>query len=152
VPNQYTSFSIIQEKAWYRWMTWPMLYNSTSFAMDDRYAEMRGCINGHQLGYFNSQSPASAADYSQGVQYATINPNGVMTHSHTKAILHSGETNLEYLAWGCLDTHYCGDWGMVAGCDRYAAEAYQHYINHDWPGGLYRTGRSPQLSNRPATR
>ena len=58
-PNQYATWSILQNKVYYEWMTWPMREQSTPFAVDFRYAEMRGCVNGDQYGYYHSQDRAA---------------------------------------------------------------------------------------------
>lgn len=38
-PNQYDSWGIFQTKVYYQWMTWPMVEESTAFAVDHRLAE-----------------------------------------------------------------------------------------------------------------
>src|SRR5579875_973138 len=69
-PSQYASWSIFQTKVYYNWMTWPMIEESTPFAVDYRLAEMRGCVNGDQYGYFEAQSATSAGDYRDAVNAA----------------------------------------------------------------------------------
>ena len=86
-------------------MTWPMMEQSTSFAVDFRYAEMRGCVNGEQCGYYHSEDPRSATDHENAVIAATINPSG------TSSI--SDWTNLQYLAYGCIETHFTGCGSMA---------------------------------------
>ena len=75
-PNQYDSWSIVQNKVYYEWMTSPMMEQSTPFAVDFRYAETRGCVNGDQYGYYHSQNPSSATDYMNAVTAARIDPSG----------------------------------------------------------------------------
>jgi len=125
-PNQYDSWSIVQNKVYYEWMTWPMMQQSTPFAVDYRYAEMRGCVNGDQYGYYHSQNPSSATDYENAVVAATINPSG------TSSI--SDWTNLQYLAYGCIQTHFTGSWfdGLV---DSYLDQFLSDLSSAPWPGG-----------------
>jgi hypothetical protein len=125
-PNQYASWSIVQNKVYYEWMTWPMMEQSTPFAVDFRYAEMRGCVNGDQYGYYHSQDPSSATDYENAVIAATIDPGG------TSSI--SDWTNLQYLAYGCIDTHYSGTWfdGVP---DSYLDQFLSDLSTAPWPGG-----------------
>jgi len=124
--NQYDSWLIVQNKVYYEWMTWPMMEQSTSFAVDFRYAEMRGCVNGDQCGYYHSEDPRSATDYENAVIAATINP------SRTSSI--SDWTNLQYLAYGCIETHFTGSWfdGLV---DSYLDQFLSDLSTAPWPGG-----------------
>jgi hypothetical protein len=125
-PNQYASWSILQNKVYYEWMTWPMMEQSTPFAVDYRYAEMRGCVNGDQYGYYHSQDPSSATDYQNAVIAATVDPSG------TSSI--SSWTNLQYLAYGCIQTHFTGSWfdGLV---DSYLDQFLSDLSSAPWPGG-----------------
>ena len=125
-PNQYASWSIVQNKVYYEWMTWPMMEQSTPFAVDFRYAEMRGCVKGDQYGYYDSQNPSSATDYKNAVIAATIDPSG------TSSI--SDWTNLQYLAYGCIQTHFSGSWfnGLV---DSYLDQFLSDLSSAPWPGG-----------------
>jgi len=125
-PNQYDSWSIVQSKVYYEWMTWPMMEESTPFGVDYRYAEMRGCVNGDQYSYFNSQSSSSGTDYQNAVTAAKNNPNG--------ASKISGWTNLQYLAYGCIDTHFSGDW-FNGSTDSYLSDFLSTLSSADWPGG-----------------
>ncbi|HTY54136.1 MAG TPA: hypothetical protein VMB26_02990, partial [Candidatus Binataceae bacterium] len=123
--NQYDSWSIVQNKVYYQWMTWPMMEESTPFGVDFRYAEMRGCVNGDQYNYFNSQG--TGTDYQNAVNAAKSNPNG--------ASKVSGWTNLQYLAYGCIDTHYSGDW-FSGTTDSYLSQFLDALNNAPWPGGI----------------
>jgi len=125
-PNQYDSWSIVQSKVYYEWMTWPMMEESTPFGVDYRYAEMRGCVNGDQYSYFNSQSSSSGTDYQNAVTAAKNNPNG--------ASKISGWTNLQYLAYGCIDTHFSGDW-FNGTADSYLSDFLSTLSSASWPGG-----------------
>ena len=58
-------------------------------------------MNGDQYGYYHSQDPSSATDYKNAVIAATIDPHGTFI---------SDWTNLQYLAYGCIGTHFTGSW------------------------------------------
>ena len=124
--NQYASWSILNSKVYYDWMTWPMLGQSTPFAVDFRFAEMRGCVNGDQYAYYHSQNATTASDYRNAVTAANNDPNG--------ASKVAGWTNLQYLAYGCIDTHFNGMWfnGIA---DSYLNEFLTTLNNASWPGG-----------------
>ncbi len=126
-PNHYDSWSIVQNKVYYEWMTWPMMEESTSFGLDLRYAEMRGCMNGNQQAYFNSQSSSQGDDYQRAVQAASSDPNGSSPVS--------GWSNLEYLSYGCIDTHYSGDW-FSGQEDDYLQSFLESLSSVPWPGGV----------------
>ena len=126
MPNLYASWSIVQNKVFYEWMTWPMMGESTPFGVDFRYAEMRGCVNGDQYGYYNAQSPSSATDYKNAVAAALSNPNG--------ASKISGWSNLQYVAYGCIETHYSGGW-FSGTTDSYLTEFLSTLSSAPWPGG-----------------
>ncbi len=124
--NQYDSWSIVQTKVYYEWATWPMIEESTPFALDYRYAEMRGCVNGDQYGYFNSQSRRSGSDYQRAVSNAKSNPSGPSSVS--------GWNNLQYLAYGCIDTHFSGSW-FNGRPDSYLRGFLSTLTSAPWPGG-----------------
>jgi len=92
--DHYDSWSMLQTKVYYDWMTWPMIEESNPFGLDFRFAEMRGCINGDQYNYFNSQSHKAGKNYKEAVANSISHP----------------KKSLEYLAYGCIDTHYSGNW------------------------------------------
>jgi hypothetical protein len=123
--DHYDSWSIVQNKV-YEWMTWPMMEESTPFGLDYRYAEMRGCINGDQYSYFNSQSSSSGSDYRTAVSAARSNPD-----SASKI---SGWSNLQYLAYGCIDSHYSGGWYSGVD-DSYLSQFLSALTSAPWPGG-----------------
>jgi hypothetical protein len=125
--DQYASWSIAQTKVFYEWFTWPMIEESTPFGLDYRYAEMRGCINGDQYTYFNSQSSSAGTDYKNAVSNAASNPQGASSVS--------GWSNLQYLAYGCIDTHYSGSWysGVT---DSYLSDFLESLSSANWPGGI----------------
>ena len=126
-PNGYASWSMLKTKVHYNWMTWPMIEESTPFAVDFLLAETRGCINGDKFEYFNDQNPTAAADYQNAVNAARTNPKG--------ASRMSGWTNLQYLAYGCIDAHYLGAWYNGAS-DSYIAEFTNAVNEAPWPGGI----------------
>jgi len=125
--DHWDSWSMLQTKVYYEWMTWPMLQDSTSFGLDFRFAEMRGCVNGDQYSYYNSQSSAQGSDYQNAVNAARSNPNGASPVS--------GWTNLQYLSYGCIDTHFSGDW-FNGSADSYLNEFLNRLSTAPWPGGL----------------
>ena len=86
-PNQYDSWSIMQNKVYYAWMTWPMMQQSTPFAVDFTAAEIRACVDGDKYTYFSILNSAAATDYQNAVNAAKTNPNG--------ASKVSGLTNLQ---------------------------------------------------------
>jgi hypothetical protein len=126
--NQYDSWSIVQTKVYYEWATWPMIEESTPFALDYRYAEMRGCVNGDQYSYFNSQSRRSGSDYLNAVSNAKSNPTGPSSVS--------GWNNLQYLAYGCIDTHFSGSW-FNGRSDSYLKSFLSSLSSANWPGHLH---------------
>jgi hypothetical protein len=125
-PNQWASWSLMKTKVYYNWETWPMIEESTPFAVDFRFAEMRGCMNGDQYTYFHSQSPSASTDYQNAVSAARTSPNG--------ASRVPGWTNLQYLAYGCIDTHYLGAW-FSGVQDSYLNEFISDVNAAPWPGG-----------------
>ncbi len=87
---------------------------------------MRGCMNGDQYSYFNSQSAAAGTDYKNAVSNAQSNPQG--------ASVISGWTNLQYLAYGCIDTHNSRSW-YSGTMDSYLSVFLQSLSSANWPGG-----------------
>lgn len=125
-PNQYDTWSLMQNKVYYEWMTWPMMYQSAPFAVDFTGAQMRGCINGDKYNYFAMQNSADATDYQNAVDSARSNPNG--------ASKVSGLNNLQYLGYGCVDTHYTGAW--YDGTFDFYLNMFRDALNSaPWPGG-----------------
>jgi hypothetical protein len=124
--NQFDSWSIVQSKVYYQWMAWPMVEESTPFGVDFRYAEMRGCVNGDQFSYYNSQSSSSGADYQRAVSAAQSNPNGASNIP--------GWSNLDYLAYGCIESHFSGDW-YSGNMGSYLSSFLNALNNAPWPGG-----------------
>jgi hypothetical protein len=125
-PDQYDSWSIVQNKVYYQWATWPMMEQSTPFAVDFRFAEMRGCVNGDQASYYQSQNAVTVTDYLNAVSAAKLDPSG--------ASRIAGWTNLQYLAYGCIATHYSGRW-FDGTADAYLNGFLTTLQNASWPGG-----------------
>jgi len=125
--DHWDSWSMLQTKVYYEWMTWPMIQDSTSFGLDFRFAEMRGCVNGDQTSYYNSQSSSQGTDYQNAVNAARSNPSGASPVS--------GWTNLQYLSYGCIDTHFSGSW-FNGSADSYLTEFLDRLSSAPWPGGL----------------
>jgi hypothetical protein len=132
VPHvgSYASWGVIQNKiACAEWYTWPMGALSTSWSEDYRWAKFRACMNGDVNARFNS------TDYTNAVQNATSNPNGLYTGGNPK-YLGSGETNLQYLAMGCILTHFSGGWYNSSAAS-YGDAFVSALDSHSWPGGLF---------------
>jgi hypothetical protein len=126
----YASWGVIQNKiACAEWYTWPMGALSTSWSEDYRWAKFHSCMNGDANGRFHS------TDYTNAVQNAMSNPNGLYTGGNPK-YLGSGETNLQYLAMGCLITHFSGGW-YNSSASSYADAFVSTLNSHSWPGGLF---------------
>ena len=134
----YASWGIIQTKAQYaEWYTWPMLAISTAWNEDYRWAKYRACVNGDsaKVTYFTSQNEASGADYSAAISRATSRPNGAVPGGQLGPTnLFAGETNLQYLALGCMATHFSGGW-YDSGASTYAGKFIGYLNAQDWPGG-----------------
>jgi len=127
-PNQYDTWSLLQNKVYYEWMTWPMMQQSTPFAVDFTGAQMRGCINGDRFSYYAAQSPSDASDYQNAVNSAMSDPNG--------ASKVPGLSNLQYLGYGCVDTHYSGAW--YNGVFDFYLNIFQDALGSiPWPGGSH---------------
>jgi len=84
----YQSWSIWQTKVYYAWQTWPMMYTSTPFAADFRYADQRACMNGDLAPYFNGRPPYNGHTYTGDISAGDLNT----------------------ILWGCLGLHYSGNW------------------------------------------
>src|SRR5262249_6827597 len=94
----YQSWSIWQTKVYYAPQTWPMMYDSTSFAADYRYADQRICMDGKLATYFSNRPGYNGHTYSADC------PSG----------------NLDTMLWGCVGAHYSGNWyddGAIAYID-----------------------------------
>jgi hypothetical protein len=138
-PNQWASYGIIQNKVGnYEWFTWPMAAISTAWSEDYRWAKWRPCVNGN-LEWFQVLS-----DYTDAVSRAKSNPAGLVPSGQTGPTnLLTNETNMQYLALGCLATHYSGDWydsRAFSHLTNTSSGFFFHLSNKIWPGGK---GRYP---------
>jgi len=86
--------------------TQPMLAMSTAWGEDYRDAKFRSCMNG------DVTRTGFTSDYTNAVSRATSNPSGLASASHFTGPTgyFTDETNLQYLALGCIGTHYSGGW------------------------------------------
>lgn len=137
--NHCDSWGIEQNKVYYQWATWPMIAQSTPFALDYRNAEFRACINGDQYDYFHSQSASAAADYQTFVNAAKTDPSELASAvsisrqwPQPSGMAAGTETALQYVQWGCFATHFCGDWN-TGSCTSYLDDGYSDYVNKNWP-------------------
>jgi hypothetical protein len=133
VPNGCCqSWSLLQTKAFYEWMTWPMIMRDTSFAAEYLGAALRTCMDGGYLNYMGGAASQYGMDYTNYVS----NPNG---YNGTVPNYYSGSnpslqpTNANRMLWGCIGTHYAGyDW-YDSISNPYIQEVQQHLHNRDWP-------------------
>jgi hypothetical protein len=84
----YQSWSIWQTKVYYAWQTWPMMYTSTPFAADFRYADQRACMDGDLVPYFNGRPAYNGHTYAGDISAG----------------------DLDTILWGCIGFHYSGNW------------------------------------------
>ena len=147
--SQYPTYGIIQNKIGNaEWYTWPMAAISTAFSEDWRWAKWRACMNGDFASYYTING-SNVADYNATITAARTIPAGVSAGAGTK-YLGTGETNLQYLALGCLGTHYSGSWYYTTSdAISYFNNFVSHLNAHNWPGG--RTV-SPKVMKGPPAR
>ena len=131
----WSSWSIIQSKArFFEWYTWPMLAVSTAWGEDYRWAKYRACVNGDYANWFGNSS-----DYLNAVSRARSNPAGVVPSGQAGPVnLFTNETNVQYLALGCVATHYSGSWydsGAVSYLTSSSSGFLYHLNGSNWPGG-----------------
>lgn len=133
----WASWGIIQSKVnAFEWYIWPMVAVSTAWGEDYRWAKFRSCVNGdYQQRFTNDNSNAS--DYASAVSRATTSPNGVVPNAGVVGPTNSfpNETNLQYLAAGCVETHFSGGW-YTAGGASYLTNFLSILNNKSWPGGV----------------
>jgi hypothetical protein len=133
--GNYASWGIIQSKVQsYEWYTWPMIALSTAWGEDYRWAKYRACVNGDYANWFGNNS-----DYLNAVSRAKSTPNGIVPSGQAGPTnLFSNETNLQYLALGCIGTHYSGQW-YDSGAVSYLTSSGSGFLyilnNASWPGG-----------------
>jgi Putative Ig domain len=131
----YQSWSIWQTKVVYAspnegaWTTWPAINESTAFAADYRYGSQRSCMNGDQSSYFNGVGAGGA--YLNDVANAKYDPNNQSPHNFWNPVTGKYATNLEYVAFGCVSSHFSGLW-MDSGAQSYLSTLLTHWKNKDW--------------------
>jgi hypothetical protein len=131
----YQSWSIWQTKVVYSspnvgaWTTWPAINESTAFAVDYRYASQRSCMNGDQSGYFNDKGTGAA--YFADVANAKNDPDVESPHRSWNPVTAAYATNLEYVAFACMGSHYSGNW-MDPEARVYLNSVLTHWKKKDW--------------------
>jgi hypothetical protein len=111
------------------WTTWPAINESTAFAVDYRYASQRSCMNGDQSGFFSDKGIGAA--YLADVANAKNNPNVESPHKFWNHVTGAYATNLEYVEFACLSSHYSGGW-MDAGAQSYLKSLLNHWSKKGW--------------------
>lgn len=109
----YQSWSIWQTKVYYAWQTWPMMYTSTPFAADFRYADQRACMNGDLSPYFNGRPPYNGHTYEEDISAGDLNT----------------------ILWGCIGLHYSGNWfdgDSSSGAISYISQVQNVFAQKSW--------------------
>jgi len=126
------SWSILQTKVYYEWMTWPMIMEDTSFAVEYLGAAIRTCMDGGYVNYMGGTSSQYWTDY---LNYRN-NPdsyNGTVPNYYSGGDPSLQATNKNRMFWGCIGTHYAGyDW-YDSISSPYIQEVQQHLHVRDWP-------------------
>jgi hypothetical protein len=131
----YQSWSIWQTKVVYSspnigaWTTWPAINQSTAFAVDYRYGTQRSCMNGDQSGYFAAKGTGSV--YLIDVANARNAPYSQSPHKFWNPVTGAYATNLDYVEFACLGSHYSGNW-MDSGAQSYLGSLLTHWKKKDW--------------------
>jgi hypothetical protein len=131
----YQSWSIWQTKVVYSspdsgaWTTWPAINESTAFAADYRFGSQRSCMNGGQSGYFRGKGIAET--YLNDVESAKNSPYEESPHRLWNPVTCKYATNLEYVAFACLSSHYSGGW-MDRDAQSYLRTVLNHWSKKDW--------------------
>ena len=113
----WTSWSAWQTKVYYEWMAWPMIKDSTSFAAEYRYASTRACINGDWSSYYAGRSAFPGHNTYAG---------DLANYAHEPS-----PQNLDTLLWGCVGSHYSGEWYDPAAV-RYIADIQADIAHRRW--------------------
>ena len=113
----WTSWSAWQTKVYYEWIAWPMIKDSTSFAAEYRYASARACINGDWSSYYASRRAFAGHNTYAG---------DLANHVHDPSA-----ENLDTLLWGCIGSHYSGEW-YDAGATKYIADIQADIARRRW--------------------
>jgi hypothetical protein len=127
------SWSLVQTKVFYQWMTWPMIMRDTSFATEYLGATARTCMDG---GYVNYMSGGTSSQYWTDYSNYSTNPdgyNGTVPNYYAGSNPSLQPTNKNRMLWGCIGTHYAGyDWyDSIA--NPYIQDVQQHLHVRDWP-------------------
>lgn len=131
----YQSWSVWQTKVVFStpnvgaWTTWPAINESTAFAVDYRYGFQRSCMNGDRSGYFKNQGTGSA--YVVDVTNARNAPYDESPHKFWNPLTGASATNLEYVEFACLGTHFSGHW-MDPAAQAYLNTLLNHWAKKDW--------------------
>jgi hypothetical protein len=124
----YQSWSLLQTKVFYEWMTWPEIMQSTAFAADYRFADQRECMAGAYTTYMNGRGVTYAAD----VAAYKSNPLGVSANQTMANPNGSEMSNQDRVLWGCIGMHYSGSW-YDSGAQTYIGEVGNAYTAKPWP-------------------
>ena len=111
------------------WTTWPAINESTAFAVDYRYGFQRSCMNGNQSGYFSDKGIGGV--YLADVANAKNNPQSESPHQFWNPVTGANATNLEYVEFACLSSHYSGGW-MDPQAQSYLNKLLAHWKDRDW--------------------
>jgi len=131
----YQSWSIWQTKVVYSspdsgaWTTWPAMNESAAFAADYRFGSQRSCMNGDESGYFKGKGISEI--YLTDVEKARNSPSEQSPHGFWNPVTGKYATNLEYISFACLSSHYSGGW-MDAGAQSYLGTVLNHWSKKDW--------------------
>ena len=131
----YQSWSIWQTKVVYSspdigaWTTWPAINESTAFAVDYRYASQRSCMNGDQSGFFTHKGAGRV--YLTDVANARSAPYSESPHKFWNPVTGAYATNLEYVEFACIGSHYSGNW-MDSDSRSYLNSVLIHWKKKDW--------------------
>lgn len=131
----YQSWSIWQNKVVYRspnigaWTTWPAMNESTAFAADFRYGFQRSCMNGDRSQYFINKGVGR--EYLTDVANARKNPDAESPHRFWNPVTSTYATNLEFVEFACLGTHFSGGW-LDSDALSYLNKLFTHFKNKDW--------------------
>ncbi len=123
----YQSWSLLQTKVFYEWMTWPEIMQSTAFAADYRFADQRACMDGAYTTYMSGRGVTYAAD----VAAYESNPAGVSANKTMANPDGSQMSNQDRVLWGCIGLHYSGGW-YDSGAQTYIGEAESAYTTKPW--------------------
>jgi hypothetical protein len=123
----YQSWSLLQTKVYYEWMTWPEVMQSTAFAADYREADQRACMDGAYTSYMKNRGVTYAAD----VAAYQSNPTGLSANQTLTNPDGSQMTNQDRMLWGCVGLHYFGNW-YDSGARTYIGEVESTYNSKPW--------------------